>query len=263
MLFGGLSIGTYSFAYRPAKESSARAVIKICLPTAVKIDGVIRITGSYCVDPEDLCFDGTVPVKCAPNNDPTPPPEDPVDPPEDPIDPPPVDPPNAPVIACKPTADNPVCRIKTPIPANPSAVNIRLSITPGVLENGKRYAVIWTTADGRHRDMIAYVMFIGPDTVRLRHGIDQGNNAKAKIDRKIKLIPGQKYHLTYRYEAGGNVSLEIKDGAGATLFSISDKANVKKIPGSAMVTDMGFDGSNSKEPASIGWIYSDYVLTVE
>jgi len=73
LVFGMVSVGAWALGqelltenrYDPTTESSARAVVKICLPTAVKIDGEVRITGSYCVDPEDLCFEGSVPVSCS------------------------------------------------------------------------------------------------------------------------------------------------------------------------------------------------------
>lgn len=150
----------------------------------------------------------------------------------------------------------------------PSAAYSRLKAHLEVQINGWNPAV--TAAHGilymvrdKNKDMYANAFLKGPgaNQVVLRHGFNQTSGEKPKLSKGFAATLGQTYAVDYLYDpVGKTLVLTMSTLSGQELARITDKPNVNKVqidPGQKIVVGLSNPGTESSEPASIGFVYKN------
>ena len=166
-------------------------------------------------------------------------------------------------IVHQPTVTNPLKRVSF-APQAGTYTKIRLSMD--VFHGGWNPAntsalheLFWLVKN-RNFDMFGYATFRGPskNISLLRHGIGLTHPQKIKITKPFTAKPGKNYHVEYTYDTVAKVlALEISDN-GQVVQRLTGTPNVSNFgfgPGDSLIVDIGFDGSNSDEQPTLGWIY--------
>lgn len=171
----------------------------------------------------------------------------------------------------RPTPSNPVARVSAPIPGGTySKLRARVTVVHGGWAPGrenKTHNIIWLVKDARNFNMFGYFNVKGPraNSIFNRHGFNQVQGDKARMDGKVVLEPGKRYHFDYVFDtAARSIVLTVTDAAGNVLSALHGRPNINSIQlthGGEVTADFGFrDGININEPPTYGWEYRDYVL---
>lgn len=128
------------------------------------------------------------------------------------------------------------------------------------LYSDARRCIFWLARNG-NGDLFGYPLLLGPgkNLLRFGHGIGMPHGKKHRLQKGFAVAPGD-YRVSYFY-GGGRVSFELTSADGVRSVKVEGPADVDEIVIKArdwMRFDFGFTGQKpEKEPASIGWQYSN------
>lgn len=169
----------------------------------------------------------------------------------------------------QPTQGDPYKRVAL-VPQPGTYTKIRL--TMDVLHGGwnpanprAQHELFWMVKN-RNFDMFGYATFRGPgsganpNTSLLRHGIGLTHPQKIKILKPFTAKPGTLYRLEYTYDAAAKTLELLTYEGGQVVNRLSGTPNVSSFSFTAddrLFVDIGFDGTNSDEQPTLGWVYSN------
>lgn len=179
----------------------------------------------------------------------------------------------APGVFHSPTPNNAVKRLSfTPPPGLYAYLRAQLDVKLGPWSPGNpsgTHNIFWMVRSARNADMFGYVNVKGPNSnsIFVRHGFNQTQSQKARMDGSVALNPGATYHFDYLYDAHSRViELIVSNQAGFELVRLRGTPNANNVrfdQGETLVLDFGFpQGLNPNEPATYGWDYKDLVIDI-
>lgn len=124
-----------------------------------------------------------------------------------------------------------------------------------------RHNVFWLVRNN-NRDMFGFLNVSGPgsDTILLRHGFGQRHTAKAKLQRGLRLTPGQTYQFQYVYDTAQRVvHVIVRNPNGDEILRMTGAPDIGSIgigPGDDVILTFGFkEHINPQEVPTYGWAY--------
>jgi len=127
--------------------------------------------------------------------------------------------------------------------------------------------VCWWTLAAKNTEMFGYLNHFGTPKERshFRHGLD--NEADEKTKEIFPWVPteGEMVEVVLTWDGQTKANVVWKDSSENEIASLGHWPTNKtdfEVDGKGIVVDFGFPGTNPAEPASIGWEWSDVVLTL-